>query len=202
VWWFAGGGSSDVADDGPHKLTTPATVLGEYKKTDSSSGDGDDFLKDAETSGVKNGKEVDATYEVKDEQNPLAGKMLQFGGVYGEVEDPEAVVDTVFATIKAESTKEKDAEVELVGEPKTYSPAEGEGAVVKCQQIKTKPGESDASAMGPKEITMSVCVWGDHSTVGFVMPMDLASLMAGKGTPPEEAAAITAKVRKEVRVKL
>ncbi len=28
------GGGSDVADDGPHKLTTPATVLSEYKKKD------------------------------------------------------------------------------------------------------------------------------------------------------------------------
>ncbi len=52
---FGGGGSgggSDIADDGPHKLTTPATVLGEYKKAESDSGTMDaGDMKDAEQWG-------------------------------------------------------------------------------------------------------------------------------------------------------
>ncbi|MFP1627135.1 hypothetical protein ACLB9X_18620 [Streptomyces sp. 5K101] len=201
AYFLFGGSGADVADDGPHKLTTPETVLAEYKKSPGSGGDGDDFLKDAEKNGVKNAKQVEASYQVKDESNPLAGKMLQFGGVYGEIEDPEKVVDGVFANMEAESKKDKDGDAELVGEPQAYTPAEAEGAVLKCQQIKSKPDE-DTAAAGPKEILMSVCVWGDHSTLGLAIPMDLASLMTGKGTSPEDAAAITAKLRKEVRVKL
>lgn len=205
VWWFtAGGGGSSVADDGPHKLTTPATVLTEYKKMDGSSGGGpsdDDFLKDVEKNGIKNGKQVKANWEVKDESNPLAGKLITFGGAYGEINDPEAVVDGVFATIEAKSKEDKDAQVEIVGSPKAYEPAELDGAVLKCQQMKSKPDASEAPAAGPKEFTMTVCAWADHSTVAFVMPMDMSTLMSGKGTAPEDAASITAKLRKEIRVK-
>ncbi|MFG2641850.1 hypothetical protein ACGFYP_12895 [Streptomyces sp. NPDC048370] len=206
AWYFtAGGGGSSVANDGPHKLITPETVLTEYKKSKEESGggsDNDDFLKDAEKNGVKNAKQVEAGYEVKDTTNPLGGKLIQFGGVYGEIADPEAVVDGVFATINAESKKDKDAEAELIGEPKPYTPAEFDGAVLKCQQIKSKPKAGADAGAGPTEFTMSVCVWGDHSTLGFVIPMDMASLLSGKGTAPEDAAATTAKFRKEVRVKL
>lgn len=49
---------------------------------------------------------------------------------------------------------------------------------------------------------MTFCVWADHSTVGFVVPLDMASMLSGKAGSAEEAASITAKFRKEVRVKL
>ncbi|WP_432076075.1 hypothetical protein [Streptomyces wuyuanensis] len=204
VWWFTSGGGSSVADDGPHKLTTPETVLTEYKKMAGGGSGGpsdDDFLKDIEKSGIKNGKQVEANWEVKDANNPLAGKLITFGGAYGEIEDPEAVVDSIFATIEAKSKEDKDAEVELLGSPKEYKPAELDGAILKCQQIKSKPDASGAPAAGPKEFTMTVCAWGDHSTVAFVMPMDMASMLAGKGTSPEDAAGVAAKLRKEIRVK-
>lgn len=199
----AGGGGSDVADDGPHKLITPETVLTEYKKDSSSSGGSssdDDFLKDAAKMGIKNPKEVEAAYKSGSEENPLAAKMITFGGIYGDIEDPEAAIDAAFADMKESSEKEKDDDAELVGSPQAYEPKELEGAVLKCQQIKTKPGSSNSGA--PKELTMSVCMWADHSTLGFVMPVDLASMMTGKGTSPDDAASITAKLRKEVRVKL
>ncbi|MBT2368358.1 hypothetical protein J7E88_24285 [Streptomyces sp. ISL-10] len=205
AYFIFGGSGSDVADDGPHKLTTPATVLTEYKKSgggDGTSSSDDDFLKDASKMGIKNPKEVEANYKAGSEDNPLAGKMLTFGGVYGEVEDPEAAVDAAFADMKAESEKEKDGDAELVGSPQAYEPAELEGAVLKCQQIKSKTGDSSSTSAAPKEVTFTVCIWGDYSTVGFVMPIDFASAMTGKGTSPEDAASIAAKLRKEVRVKL
>ncbi|MFF5935769.1 hypothetical protein [Streptomyces sp. NPDC012508] len=209
AWYFTagGGGSASVANDGAHKLITPDTVLTDYKKSaksSSSSNDDDDFLKDAEKNGVKNGTDVNASYEVKDSSNPLGGKLLSFSGVYGEIDDPEKAVDGVFATIEAESKKSKDGEAELLGSPKEYKPAElGDSGLLKCQQIKSKPdtGGSSGAAAGPQEFTMSVCVWGDHSTLAVVVPMDMASLLSGKGTSPEDAASITAKFRKEVRVK-
>ncbi|MFJ6406324.1 hypothetical protein ACIQK9_12490 [Streptomyces hydrogenans] len=201
---IGGGGGASVADDGAHKLITPETVLTEYKKSANSdkaqSGD-DDFIKDAAKFGVKNPQRANAQWEIKDESNPLSGKLLQFGGVWGEIENPESTVDAIFANMKAESEKEKDSEAQLVGDPKSVSPAGLDGAVMKCQEIKSKPG-ADSGGLGPKEMTMPVCVWGDHSTVGYVMHINIADMMTGKGGTIDDVAAIAAKLRKEVRVKV
>ncbi|MFB7578903.1 hypothetical protein ACFXHD_38095 [Streptomyces hydrogenans] len=200
---IGGGGGASVADDGAHKLITPETVLTEYKKSANSdkaqSGD-DDFIKDAAKFGVKNPQRANAQWEIKDESNPLSGKLLQFGGVWGEIENPESTVDAIFANMKAESEKEKDSEAQLVGDPKSVSPTGLDGAVMKCQEIKSKPG-ADSGGLGPKEMTMPVCVWGDHSTVGYVMHINIADMMTGKGGTIDDVAAIAAKLRKEVRVK-
>ncbi|MFB7106807.1 hypothetical protein [Streptomyces hydrogenans] len=200
---IGGGGGASVANDGPHKLVAPETVLTEYKKApDESKSDEDDFIKDAEKFGVKNPQRANGSYQVKDASNPLAGKMLMFGGAYGEISDPEKTVDNVFAGMKAEMEAEKDKnEGELVGDPKTVTPEGLDGAVMKCQEVKSKTGE-ESGGLGPKEVTMPVCVWGDHSTLGYVMHFNLADMMAGKGGTIDEVAAIAAKLRKEVRVKI
>lgn len=202
---IGGGGGSDASagDDGPHKLTTPATVLTEYKLSDDDSSDGamtKEDLKDAEKWGVKNPKDVNANYEAgADGDNPLAGKLVSFGGVYGEIEDPEKAVDGLFAYMK------KDAEkggVTIEGEPKAYTPEGFDGTVLKCQQAVMKNEEATAGSGEPSEMNMTYCIWGDYSTIGFVLPMEIADIAAGKDTDPTEAAALTAKFRKEVRVKL
>ncbi|WP_328944660.1 hypothetical protein OG259_27340 [Streptomyces sp. NBC_00250] len=201
AYFVLGGGGASVADDGPHKLTTPDTVLTEYKKdAKEKDSDGKKFLEQAEKSGVKNATQVDASYKVEDKSNPLAGKALSFSGLYGEIDDPEKVVDTIFASIKAEADKDagKKDEPQLVGSPEAYTPAEADGAVLKCQQSKA---EADATE-GTPAMSITMCIWADHSTVGFVVPIDVASLLAGKAGTGEEAAAITAKLRKEIRVKL
>ncbi|NML49090.1 hypothetical protein HHL19_01780 [Streptomyces sp. R302] len=197
---IGGGGGADIANDGPHKLVTPATVLGEYAKSpgsDKKSND-DDFLKNATGFGVKNPQRANGSWEVKDKSNPLGGKMLMFGGAYGEIDDPEKAVDNVFAGMKADVDKDKG---ELVGEPRTVTPAELDGAVLKCQEVKSKPDADSSGGLGPKEVTMPVCVWGDHSTLGYVMHFNVSDMMLGKGGTIDEVAAITAKLRKEVRVK-
>ncbi|MFE7412189.1 hypothetical protein [Streptomyces laurentii] len=198
---IGGGGGSNVADDGAHKLITPATVLGEYKKStkDSSSPEDKESLKAAEKEGVRNATEVQASYEVKNEANPLAGKMLSFNGLYGEIDDPEKVVDSIFAFVKTKSTEGKgeDGTGELQGEPTAYNPPELGDAVLKCQQSKTK---ADPAA-GTPAFTINFCVWADHSTLGIVVPLDMGSVLTGKGGSPEDAASLTAKLRKEVRVK-
>ncbi|MEU0002732.1 hypothetical protein ABZ079_00090 [Streptomyces sp. NPDC006314] len=199
--YFVLGGSNGggVADDGPHKLTTPATVLTEYKKKD---GDSDTMtskdLKDAEKWGVHDPKDVSAQYQSGDEDNPLSRKMIQFGGVYGTIDDPEKAVDAMFAYMKTESQKDSDSKAALKGEPKAYEPAGLDGAILKCQQATAPTG---ASSGGPKDVTMTICVWGDHSTLGLVMPMDLASLLAGRSSDPAADAELAAKFRDEVRVK-
>ncbi|MFK3729387.1 hypothetical protein ACI2LJ_03850 [Streptomyces sp. NPDC088090] len=201
---IGGGGGASVANDGPHKLVTPETVLGEYKKApDKSKSNEDDFIKDAEKYGVKGAQRADASWQVEDKSNPLAGKMLAFGGAYGTIDDPEKAVDNVFAGMKAEIEAEKDEKEkgELVGEPKTVTPAGLDGAVMKCQEVKAPTGE-ESGGIGPKEVTMPFCVWGDHSTLGYVTHFNLADMIAGKGGTLDDVAAIAAKLRKEVRVKI
>ncbi|MGW4161058.1 hypothetical protein [Streptomyces sp. NPDC004788] len=196
---FGGGGGANVADDGPHKLITPATVLTEYKKSDTGKPSNDKkSLEEAEKAGVSNATEVEAQYQVKDEANPMAGKLIQFNGLYGKIDDPEKVVDAVFASIKTESAKgdDKDAPT-FEGDPVAYTPAGLDGAILKCQSGKTKADPTEKiPAFG-----VTACVWADHSTVGIVIPVDAASMLTGKGSTGAEAADITARFRKEVRVK-
>ncbi|MGW2206332.1 hypothetical protein [Streptomyces sp. NPDC001774] len=201
AWYFtAGGGGSSVADDGPHKLITPETVLTEYKKDSKDQGAaGKESLAEAEKNGVKNAKQVSASYKVEDKTNPLGGKFLSFSGLYGEIDDPEKVVDGVFAAMKTEAEKDKgkSGEPQLEGSPQAYEPAELDGAILKCQQAKSEANASE----GTPAFAMTICVWADHSTVGFVVPLDMASMMSGKPGSAEDAASLTAKLRKEVRVK-
>ncbi|MEU5953820.1 hypothetical protein [Streptomyces sp. NPDC047525] len=203
IWWFTAGkddsssaGNSAVSDDGPHKLVTPETVLSEYKKaagSDSSGGFSDEDMEKAEKDGVKNGKPVNAEYQSGDKSNPLAQKMIKFMGVYGEIDDPSKVVDGMFSKMKENAAEEESDMGAPVGSPKSFN---GDGAVLKCQEMKVKGGGS-----GPKEIRMPVCIWGDNSTVGVVLPVDMASAMTGKAPDLGSAADTTTKLRKEVRVK-
>ncbi|PKW07811.1 hypothetical protein SAMN05428944_5109 [Streptomyces sp. 1222.5] len=196
---LGGSGSSDVADDGPHKLTTPATVLTEYKKSKSDSGSmTDKDLKDAAKWGVQDPHDVSAGYESGDADNPLSKKAINFAGVYGTIDDPGKTVDAMFAYMKSESQKDSDSGASLKGEPTVYTPDGLDGAVLKCQQASAPTGSSSG---GPKDVTMTICIWGDHSTLGFVMPMDIASLVAGRSSDPAADAALVAKFRNEVRVK-
>ncbi|WP_369213932.1 hypothetical protein [Streptomyces flavofungini] len=192
------GGSSSVADDGPHKLSTPATLLGDYEKQEGRSGDGfnSSDMAAAEKAGVKNAKDVNAAYQAGDKSNPLSQKAIQYMGVYGEIDDPGKVVDGMFAKIKKDSEKSSTETGELVGPVKDFST---DDAVLKCQESVIKNDNPTASA--PKEIRMPVCMWGDHSTVAVVVPVQVADAMAGK-VSLDDASATTLKVREEVRVKL
>lgn len=203
-----GGSEGGVKDDGPHKLITPPTALTEYKlnkEAGSESGMTASDVREAEKHGVKNAKDVAGQYQSGTEDNPLSQKILQFNGVYGEIAEPERVVDAMFGEAE-KNAKESDSSGEsmtLVGSPKTYSPAGLDGAVLKCQEMKLDFGSSGTgSTTGPSEMSMATCIWGDKSTLGIVITTDVANAMAGKGADLDEAAEKTAKFRKEVRVKL
>lgn len=198
---FGGGGGADIADDGPHKLTTPAAVLGgEFKKSSNadSGGFNEDDVKEAEKHGVKDAQDVSAGYQAGDESNPLSAQMINFMGVYGEIDDPEAVVDAMFADMKKEATSDDSETGELVGDPEAFTPSALDGAVLKCQETKIK---GDSSSGGPSEMSVPVCIWGDHSTLGVFIYADLASAMAGKSANLSDAADKTANFRNDVRVK-
>ncbi|MGW0532000.1 hypothetical protein [Streptomyces sp. NPDC003032] len=208
-----GGDESGVKDDGPHKLTTPETALTEYKKDPGGSGGLNSVdLDKAEAAGVKNPKDVQAQYQSGSKDNPMARKVLSFGGVYGDIKDPEGVVDHMFTNAEKEAkdgTASTGGEkVTLVGSPKEYKPAQLDGAVLKCQEMKVDLGGaagttgSTTGSTGPSEMSASTCIWGDHSTIGYVVTTDVASALSGQAADLDEAATTTAKFRGEVRVKL
>ncbi|WP_447037427.1 hypothetical protein [Streptomyces sp. DSM 118878] len=211
----AGGGGDDgggVKDDGPHKLTTPETVLVDYKKEPGggSSSSGIDLDK-AEAAGVKNAKDVSAQYKSGGDDNPMAQKIVSFGGVYGDIDDPEDVVDKMFANAEKkqqEGATANGGKVTLVGSPKEYTPSGLDGAVLKCQEMKVDIGGgagttgTTTGSSAPKNMSASTCIWGDHSTIGYVVGTDVASALSGTSVDLDEAATTSAKFRTDVRVKL
>ncbi|MEU9302063.1 hypothetical protein [Streptomyces sp. NPDC048269] len=203
-WYFtkgggAGGGVSTSTKG--YKLVAPESV-DDFKKDpkykDKEFSDAD--KKEAEAAGIKNPTQVGMTYTAGDPKNPLSAKGLNFQGVYGELADPEKSVDGYFAMAKLNASKDGKSEVQLIGSPKTMTPAGFDGAVMKCQEIKVT--SKDTTTKGPKEFTVPVCIWGDYSTLSMVSATDIASILAGKpGYTLEQTADITAKLYNTARVK-
>lgn len=200
--WFAfGGGDGDsVADDGPHKLTTPAKVLGDYQrftpqKDPESASDSD--AKDLANSGVSDAKAVSATYTTVDLSDPssvdpeeaAAGKALSFVGLFGKVKDPEGAVDATFDEMRKSKDDDK---LKLLGDPEAVKPDSLDGAVMKCQKV-----EAPNSATG-KTVRQYMCLWADHSTIGLVVPADGAT----ETMSLDDSAKVTADLRGDVRVAL
>lgn len=113
--------------------------------------------------------------------------------MYGTIDDPEKVVDAMFAQMQKDAKSESSSDGKLVGSPQEVTPAGFSNGIMKCQNI-----ESSESG---KTTRMPFCIWGDHSTLAYVLSFDIASLSAGKSTSIADAAALTAKVRNDVRVK-
>ncbi|SES06637.1 hypothetical protein [Streptomyces qinglanensis] len=200
------GGGSVVADDGKkYKLITPATVAGEFDKTpgsenSSSNGFSDSDKDKFEQFGVKDPKTVSASYE---SGTGIDAKKLSFGGVYGEIENPDAVVNAALLMVAKEAKEDPDTsgggKAQLEGEPEEVHPSGlGDDAVMKCQKVKYSAPPGNTS--GVDSFTMPFCMWGDHSTIGFVVTASAADALSGKGTSVTEAGETTAKVRKDVRV--
>ncbi|MBT2489024.1 hypothetical protein J7E96_10910 [Streptomyces sp. ISL-96] len=198
-------GGGLVADDGKkYKLAAPETLLGEYKKNiaGGSSASGGLPAKDAaemEALGISNPQQEGAAYKSGE---GAAAKQMNFSGVWGDIEDPEAVLDAMFAKQKesSESSNTQGLKVELIGEPETVSPEGFEDGVMKCRMVKMS-GLGGSASGGAAGFTMPTCIWADHSTVGIATQAD-ASALLGKGKTIAEAAATAADVRNEVRVEI
>jgi hypothetical protein len=200
-YFVFGGGGGGLEDDGPHKLTTPTTVLTEFKRIskDGAAANDEDMKKDFAAAGVKDGTNVGGAYStlsIKDLTDPskqalaASAKGLTFTGAYGTLDDPERSVDNLFAAIKLEAEKDKDSNAKFIGEPKAVEPDGLEGAIMKCQNVEGKNAQTGATE------TQAFCAWGDYSTIALVLSTD-----KGKGLGIDETAALAAKVRNEVRVK-
>ncbi|WUS96998.1 hypothetical protein OHA46_10025 [Streptomyces sp. NBC_00708] len=206
------GGSGSVASSTKgYKLTPPASV-GEYKKSNDSSDNktgpltGKDKT-EAEGMGIKSPTEASASYTSGDmEKNPLTAKMLVLKGLWGQVDDPAKAVDAAFASAKEEMGKDEgdsDSEVSLVGSPEKAEPKDFDGALMKCQVLKTVNKDADGSvAKGPKELNTPVCIWSDYSTVGIVFAVDVGAAMTGKSMATDEVADLAAKLYNTSRTKI
>ncbi|MEW2486467.1 hypothetical protein [Streptomyces sp. NPDC048411] len=200
----SGGGSNTLSDDGPHKLATPAKVLGEYNRFggDNSGVKQDDkTTKELTASGIENGKAVTGIYSTADLSNfdpsdpstapdIATAKGITYIGAYGKVKDPAKALDTFFATLKKSASEDSKKDTQLVGEPEEVSPSGFENGIMKCQAAKGKDAASG------KLKTDWFCAWSDYSTMAMVSPGD-----ATKNIDKDTAAKITTDLRKEIRVK-
>ncbi|MEV0785003.1 hypothetical protein AB0I52_18905 [Streptomyces sp. NPDC050423] len=203
-----GGGSGDVADSTKGYKLTPAASVDTYKQDISKAKPatavtGKDKT-EADAMGVKNPYKVSAQYVSGDmEKNPLTAKILMLEGIYGEISDPEKVIDGSFKNAEKEAAMSEDAKGSLVGSPKEASPANFEGALMKCQDIKVINDEADGTAAnGPKEMTMPVCIWADYSTAGVVIGFDIGGAMTDKPMSQDETATLAAKLYNTSRTKI
>ncbi|WP_406252395.1 hypothetical protein OH786_11090 [Streptomyces atratus] len=204
VYFLTGGGSDGLSDDGPHKLTTPKTVLGKYNRFGA---DGAGQQQDSKTtkeltsSGIENGKTVTGIYSTADlskvdfsDPNTLPPEMLTAKGItylgaYGKIADPAKALDKFFASLKKGASENKDKKTQLVGEPEQVSPSDFNG-VMKCQAATGQ----DAKTKKPK--TDWFCAWADYSTMAMVSPGD-----ATKPMDKDTAVKVTTDLRNEIRVK-
>ncbi|MEU2774341.1 hypothetical protein ABZ646_15690 [Streptomyces sp. NPDC007162] len=198
---LGGSGSGALKDDGPHKLTAPASLLSaKYKRVGDSSEQkaSSSDAKDLAKTGVTDATSVTAIYSTVDlkslnTSDPTAVAKAQTAenvtlfGVYGTVKDPQAALDATFANMKKDGSS--DNSVQFVGDAQSVSPAGLDGAVMKCQQAKGK------NQLTGKAQTAYLCIWADYSTIGMVEPTAAVTSYS-----VDESAKIAADVRGEVRV--
>ncbi|MFI2613564.1 hypothetical protein [Streptomyces sp. NPDC018584] len=201
---FAKSDSSSVADDGrTYKLTAPATVLGSFKKAGGSGGGGgmsSSDLEDLEKRGVSDPKDVHAAYRYGE---GAAMKSLNYSGVYGEVADPEKIVDAMFAETEKNSMNGSDGGMKLIGEPEEFTPDGFENGIMKCQKAEYRMGSvgTDDGDV-PNSFQTPMCVWGDHSTVAVAVYSDAAATRAGEDIALRDVATQVANLRDDVRVQV
>ncbi|MFE3152034.1 hypothetical protein ACFXJ6_36195 [Streptomyces sp. NPDC059218] len=199
--YFLTGGGGGLSDDGPHTLTTPATVLSEYKRVskDGASQQQDtEVTKELTNSGIENGRSVTGIYSTADltkidPSNPadpslLTAKGISFIGAYGKISDPTKALDTFFAALQKSASESKDTKI--IGSPEEVSPSGFENGIMKCQAA------TGMDVMTKKMKTDWFCAWSDYSTMAMVSPGQ-----GGGSVDKDTAAKITTDLRKEIRIK-
>ncbi|MFE9010518.1 hypothetical protein ACFYX8_08840 [Streptomyces cyaneofuscatus] len=210
VWFFTSGNASnsDVADSTKGYKLTPAASVDDYAK-DPAKPDRSGPLTgkskaDAEAAGVKDPQQAGAEYQSGSKDNPLTQKLLLLQGYWGEVQDPAKVINNSFNDAeKKMSESSNGAKVSLIGSPKDVKPAGFDGALMRCQDLKTINDKADGTlAKGPKEVITPVCIWADYSTVGMVVAVDVGGALTGKGIAQDDVAALAAKLYNTSRTKI
>ncbi|MFD0552741.1 hypothetical protein ACFQ0X_28885 [Streptomyces rectiviolaceus] len=155
-------------------------------------------LKDLEKQGVSNPKDAYAAYNYGEGSTM---KSLNYSGVYGEIDDPEKVVDAMFAEMEKNSGK--PGGMKLIGSPEEFTPDGFENGIMKCQKAEFDMGDvsGDDDSM-PNTFQTPLCVWGDHSTVAYAAYSDVASTASGKEIALENVASLVTNLRDDVRVEV
>ncbi|MEU3514710.1 hypothetical protein ABZ770_05385 [Streptomyces sp. NPDC006654] len=201
AYFVLAGGGGGLTDDGPHKLTAPASLLSaKYQRVGDSSEEkaSSSDAKDLAQAGVTDATSVNAIYSTVDLRSlkltdptdvakAQTAENVTLFGVYGTVKDPQTALDVTFANMKKDGSSSDG--VQFVGDAQSVSPAGLDGAVMKCQQAKGK------NQLTGKVQTAYLCIWADYSTIGIVEPT-----AAVKTYSVDESATIAADVRGEVRV--
>ncbi|MCT2590466.1 hypothetical protein LHJ74_11180 [Streptomyces sp. N2-109] len=199
---FTGGDDGGgVASDGKkYKLTTPATLLTDYKRFGKGQATTEDEFDAAEQKkvGITGGTGVQGQYSTADlnsepsEAEMATAKFVALIGAYGKVADPEKSVDAFFTYVQEESADDEgESDTELVGSPEEKTPDGFENGIMKCQVIK----DTDPAQGAPAETPM--CVWADKSTVAAVVKTQVI-----KAPSLDETAQTAADVRNEARVEI
>lgn len=210
VYFLASGNArnSDVADSTRGYRLTPPDTVDDYRKDPSEKAPSGPLTgkekAETEAMGIRNPNQAGAQYVSGDMQkNPLTAKILMLMGVWGEVDDPDAVIDGFFKNAEKEAMSDENTEGSLVGSPKSVTPDGFEGALMKCQDMKIINDKADGSIRnGPEEMIMPVCVWADYSTVSAVIGVDVGGAMTNKAMSQDEAAALAAKLYNTSRTKI
>jgi hypothetical protein len=190
--FFLTGSGSGAEDNGPHKLTTPTTVASEYQRQGAGKDDSTMSSSDKEElqqiPGVADAHPVEAEYATDSK------KQMLLTGLWGEVEDPEKVVDAMFVVLQKAAADQGDTEP--VGAPQEMEPDGLDSAIMMCQKFKVT---NDDPSTPVKSTEIPVCIWGDSSTVGGVMELDPLAAVAGRADL-EQTAHTAAEVRRDARV--
>jgi hypothetical protein len=157
-----------AADDGTRYSIELPEKTGEFNLLESGGEEGptDDELRDAGLSPdmeSDDGQYLNSSISDYEESGQWADDSVILGvvGLWGEVKDPEASVDALFALAKDEAESEEGGDMKLVDSPSDHTT---EDAVLKCQVGRGTQPDEDLGYVS--EVTL--CVWADYSTVGLV----------------------------------
>lgn len=177
-----------------YRLTTPRTLADAYRRQ----GSGESRTGGRLFSGGKAGDAGHAPPGTRARGNVTAkyaasgGRQLTFNGLYGELSHPADAVDWLFGQLDSRMAR---IGAKPQGAPKRVTPSGFDGEVLKCQRYVVKSSANGA----PRAMALSVCAWGDASTLGSVSAVHL---VGGDSVPlaRTDAAELAARVRADARV--
>ncbi|MEO3754917.1 hypothetical protein [Streptomyces sp. B6B3] len=183
---------SIAADDGTRYTLSLPDETGEFHKYDGGGGDGptEDELAEA---GLADMESDDGIYRnMPPDAWEQSGGVWEPGtvtlgvvGLWGEVENPEATVNAMFALATEEAEQEEETEFEMVDSPSDHTDSD---AVLKCQIGRGTENDPD---LGYRPET-TLCVWSDYSTVGLVYYAPMPTLPEGFDPESEETPELSA----------
>ncbi|MCE7079229.1 hypothetical protein [Streptomyces sp. ST2-7A] len=195
--------------DTRYDLTLPQQS-GEFVLSEDEGGSSMLSEQELEDAGLADMESVGGSYLVPDSDSPVPewGRIgMGFGGMWGEVENPQQTVDLIFLQFAQSLAEEEGEEIELVGTAESFTYEE---AALKCQIARGTEPDADFGYT----LEMTICAWADYSTVGLTYYVPFPSLPADidpsleempemgepEGITTEEAAGYTRQLREDALV--